>query len=240
MKIQGIQDIQEVTPFLRAFPDPQQVFADPCERYSRHLHPLVSIDLKTLNPAWDRWIHVVHPLEPLEGYVGDETLPFHNYYLRPNWIGFHLDENSRYSLAGDFRYFYLENTPQDLPQTYDAAMREEMLEHYQEQQQSYDECKANFLKHGKLLDWYTKKPQNIIDQLGGYPGYGNWCSSIGDIPLAPGSSKEEDRILPLSEEGREFHFIAGLYSGYYRRMDPWILLFYEPVAQMAWLTFDWS
>jgi hypothetical protein len=101
-------DIFEVTPFLRPFPDASEVFNEPIAQYAKHLHPLISIDLSVIDSSWSGWIHVVSPIEPYNGCVGEYTTSFHNDYLRENWIAFCL-ENGRYSLLGDIRYFLLEN-----------------------------------------------------------------------------------------------------------------------------------
>jgi hypothetical protein len=57
-------------PFLKPFPDPRTVFADPVARYERRLNALVSIDLSTLSQDLSGWIHLVSPIEPYDGLVG--------------------------------------------------------------------------------------------------------------------------------------------------------------------------
>jgi hypothetical protein len=101
-------DIAETAPFLKPFPNVSDVFDEPVALHGRHLHPLVSVDLSVINSSWSGWIHLVSPIEPYSGCVGEYTTPFHNEYLQENWIAFRL-KNNRYSLLGDFRYFLLEN-----------------------------------------------------------------------------------------------------------------------------------
>src|SRR4028119_1410037 len=106
-----LEAVSDSQPYLKVYPPDEQVFADPVARYARHVLPLVSIDLSAVDPSWQGWIHLVNTVEPEDEIVGKATHPFHNYYLRENWIGFHLNDEGWYELLGDFRYFYLENPP---------------------------------------------------------------------------------------------------------------------------------
>lgn len=106
-----IEDIVTPQPGLKVYPPDTDVFAEPDAALARHLHPLVSIDLATVDPSWQGWIHLLSPVEPYDGLVGQDTAAYHNDYLRANWIGFRLDDNNRYTLLGDPRYFYLETRP---------------------------------------------------------------------------------------------------------------------------------
>jgi hypothetical protein len=83
-----LSSILEPTPYLRPFPAAADVFASPVESYARNLTPLLSIDLSVVNAAWRGWIHLVNPFEPYENFIGANTHPFHNYYLRENWLAF--------------------------------------------------------------------------------------------------------------------------------------------------------
>ncbi len=241
-----IENITEVTPFLRPFPDPSEVFCEPASQYAKHMHPLVSVDLSAIHPQWNGWIHFVSPLEPYEGCIGDATAPYHNAYLRANWIAFKR-EDGRYRLLGDFRYFLLENSPDDpeVKELYEGH-RADLEAHYAEQQASYEAKKACFLQHGALYHtWaqaqadgtYAKKDQiNLIDQLGGKTGNRNWVST-SDFPV---KIHDEDS-RPITPDGRCYEFI-GYVAGYNYRQDgaDAIVLFYDPQTDVALLTFDYT
>lgn len=239
-----IEAITAVQPYLKVYPSDEWVFAEPVARYARHLHPFVSIDLSIINPTWQGWIHLVSPIEPDDGMVGQNTQAFHNYYLRENWIAFHLNEEGRYELLGDFRYFYLENSPEDIPDQY-PNQRQELEEHYAAQHASIVEAKSRFAKYGVLhsatqfapldRDFSNERPQRIIDQLGGsVGGAGNWADGF------PFDSSDWNNFRPLTPDGTPFHFVANV-TGYDYRVSAAdeILLFFEPVSRIALLTFDW-
>ena len=111
---------------------------------ARHLHPLISIDLSTVNPSGG-----LDPPAQSRRTVRrrrQDTAAYHNDYLRANWIGFRLDENDRYTLLGDPRYFYLENPPG----AHDAGYRAELEAHYAEQQASIETARQRFAEYGVL------------------------------------------------------------------------------------------
>ena len=58
--------------------------------------PPSAIDLGAIEPEWSGWIHLLSPLEPCEGYVGDHTGAAHNACTRENWLAFRLDADDRY------------------------------------------------------------------------------------------------------------------------------------------------
>ncbi|KVA53350.1 hypothetical protein WI61_26225 [Burkholderia cepacia] len=238
-----IEDIVTPQPGLKVYPPDTDVFAEPDAALARHLHPLVSIDLATVDPSWQGWIHLLSPVEPYDGLVGQDTAAYHNDYLRANWIGFRLDDNNRYTLLGDPRYFYLENPP--APR--DAAYRKELEAHYAEQQASIEAARKRFAEYGVLYssnryapdarDFSREKPCNLVDQLGGSVGWGNW-SGTSDFPV---DDSDPDDIRPIGPDGARFRFVAGVTGWEYRAAGAdWILLFYEPVSRVALLTFDWS
>ncbi|WP_431823616.1 hypothetical protein [Burkholderia sp. F1] len=238
-----IEDIDTAQPYLKVYPADSDVFAEPSSPVARHVHPLVSIDLAAVDPSWQGWIHLVSPVEPYDGLVGQSTAEFHNDYLRANWIGFRLDANDRYELLGDLRYFYLENPPNDD----DADDRQDLEQHYAEQQASIDAARRRYAQHGRLYsanqyapadrDFSQETPCNLVDQLGGGVGWGNWCST-SDFPI---DDSDKDDIRPIGPDGARFRFVAAVTGWEYRGVGPgWILLFYEPASRVALLTFDWS
>lgn len=96
-------DFTQPQPFLHPFPDPADVFAADPAQAAKLLHPLVSIDLSAVDPAWSGRIHLLSPVEPYDDYFADGAEAYHSYYTRRNWIGFRLGEDSRYELLGDWR-----------------------------------------------------------------------------------------------------------------------------------------
>jgi len=238
--------LDTTNPHLKAFPRAEDVFAEPVECYARHLFPLVSIELSAIDPAWSGWIHLLNTVEPEEETVGKATQPFHNYYLRDNWVGFRLDEHDRYELLGDFRYFYLENEIGALPEHYDGH-RAESERHYIEQHEGFDEAKERFTQTGEFysqnfvrfrpnFDASQHKPSPLLARLGGGVGAGNWACD--GFPL---DDSDQENVRPLTPEGVPFHFIAGV-SGYDYCPSgaDLILLFFEPQSRVALFTFDWS
>src|SRR4028119_35272 len=240
-----LKSIKTIEPYLKVYPADEQVFAEPVARYARHILPLVSIDLSAVNPSWQGWVHLVNTVEPEDEIVGKATQPFHNYYLRENWIGFHLNHEGRYELLGDFRYFYLENPPGTLPEHY-AGHRQELEEHYDEQHAGFAEARARFDQYGVFysqnlirlnpnLDLSKEAPSRLLEQLGGGVGAGNWADGF------PLDESDPDNVRPLTPEGVPFHFIASVPGwDYCASGADSILLFYEPDSRTALLTFDWS
>lgn len=240
-----LECITTLQPYLKVYPSDEQVFDEPVARYARHILPLVSIDLSAVNPSWQGWIHLVNTLEPYDGMVGQNTQAFHNYYLRENWIGFHINDQGRYELLGDFRYFYLESSSESLPDLY-PAQRRNLEEHYAKQHAGFAEAKTRFAQQGAFfsqslirynpdLDLSKQSPSVILEQLGGGVGAGNWADGF------PLDESNEDDVRPLTPEGVPFHFIASV-SGwdYCPSGADSILLFYEPNSKIALLTFDWG
>lgn len=135
-------DFTQPQPFLHPFPDPADVFASDPAQAAKLLHPLVSIDLSAVDPAWSGRIHLLSPVEPYDDYFADGAEAYHSYYTRRNWIGFRLGEDSRYELLGDWRCF------QAMSEDKTRSQDPELLEHYAKQQQSFDEVKAAYAERG--------------------------------------------------------------------------------------------
>lgn len=238
-------DLFHASAVLRPFPEPDAVFVADQIGLARHLHPLFTIDLAAINSSWSGPIHLLSPLEPCEGYVGDHTAPFHSPLLRRNWIGFHI-EGGRYRLAGDLRYFALE-----APERLDADLREALEEHYRDEEASYRASRAYFRKHHQLVRLgengepsrsFGGEPVELVEFIGGGDGEpivgGNWAAGQYRFPM------EEDgafNVWPLSPAGSRFQFVAAVPGWRYRNSGAdSILLFYEPIDKLALLTFDWT
>lgn len=246
------KDIIHSKPYLKVYPNPEDVFTSPTDRYFHHLLPLISIDLSMVNAKWQGWVHMLNPCEPHDGLLGEYTEAHHNYYCRSNWIGFHLNEDNKYELLSDWQYFLLENDMNDLATQYSQSFVDisikELREQYILQHEVYTKSKAHYVEHQLLYSPYflnpknrtseqPDEPSNLLDQLGGGLGDANWtCTS--DMPI---DESIEDDIVPITPEGKRFHFIAEVQAYNYCDNGPdGIILFYEPDSRTVLLTFDWT
>ncbi|MEV8328615.1 MULTISPECIES: hypothetical protein [unclassified Kitasatospora] len=237
------EDVMTAGAALRIYPDPADVFVADQAELARHLHPLVSIDLAQVNPAWHGWIHLLSPLEPSEGCIGDHTSAFHTGLQASNWLGFTL-EGDRFRLAGDLRYFARAAGPGEVPDPW-PGFHADLAEHCERQERSYRAHRDSFRREGRLVhlgDDGLPYPGStgemaLLDQLGGYAdSAGNWIET--DVfPL----DYDGDRTWPVGPSGRRFEFVAAVPGWHYRSSGAdWIMLFFEPVDRLALLTFDWS
>ena len=228
-------------PYLKVYPPAHEVFAQPVERYARHLFPLLSIDLSVINADWSGWVHLLDTVEPEDEVVGKSTQPFHSYFLRENWVGFRLNDAGRYELLGDFRYFLLENPPGTLPEYYPGE-RDEMEKHYAQQHAAMQKSRASFAERGVLCSAqslgkasWNQEPCRLFNQMGGTASHGYW---IGDFPL---DDSDEENVRPLMPDGTPFYFIASVTGWDYCDFSAdEITLFFEPQSRTALLTFDWT
>lgn len=240
-------NITSPEPFLDVFPAASQVFAEPVNRYFRHLLPLVSLNLSAVDPALSGKVHLVNPVEPTEGCIGDETYSFHTYYCRSNWIGFKLNGANRYELLSDFRFFELEQDGID-----DGRQKE--LELKSRRFHGAHRLAVQRFQQFRSLRWFSahtdkeprETPEPILNQLGGPAPKGNWQVHT-DIPL---DRSNPANIVPVSDKGRRFRFIASATPWHYAQDDgnpKWmqfgadgILLFFEPVERIVLQTFEWG
>lgn len=244
-----MQDFTQPHSILRPFPEADAVFAPGQESLQRHLHPLVSIDLAAVRPEWSGWLHLLSPLEPHDGLVGQYTEDsFHGELLRSNWIGFKV-EDGRYRLLGDPRYFLLERSLEDTPPDLHDEWRG-LQAHYAEQHAAYLASREYYRRHGKLVrlndkglpSYGNEEPAELITELGGaLQSGGNWEETV-EFPLEYGSTADvQEAVWPLSPSGRRFEHVASVPGWHYRTSGAdSILLFYEPVEGLALLSFDWS
>jgi hypothetical protein len=246
-----IENITTAQPYLTVFPDANDVFAEPVAQYAKHIIPLISIDLAAVNPAWHGKIHVVCPVEPCEGYLGEYTQAFHNDYLKTNWIGFRLNTENKYELLGDFKFFLLENTDAEVPYPH---IRDELAIHYRVMQESCNLAKQCFKQYDGLFQVFRfnskyktlnlsietprKEPLYLIHQLGGNAPDGNWVENNEGVTVM---GKDTDDIYPVTPDGKRFYFVAYVdTSCYLHPGGGWILLFFEPETSTVLLTFDYS
>jgi hypothetical protein len=254
-----IENIKTPQHFLTLFPDAKDVFAAPVEKYAQHIQPLLSIDLKAVNQHWHGKIHLVLPMEPHDGMMGEYTPEFHNDYLKPNWIAFKLNLDFKYEILGDLHYFALENF--NFKEPY-PDYKFDLNAHYDRRINGLAQAKARFEKYGVLYSGdrdkplekseHATEPSNILDQLGGNIGYANWTSycqdlgiklNIDDLDEAEADAEAEHNVYPISPNGNRFYFVASVPKTNYIsnvHYGSLIVLFYEPIERIVWLTFDYS
>jgi len=233
-------------PRVVVLPDPAEVFVDDQPWLVRLLHPLVSVELTAFDPAWSGRVHLLSPVEPEEGLLGEDTSAHHDDFACENWISFHVENDGRYRFLGQRRFFEIEDMeasgeqedPSALYETYAAADAE------------FTGTKARWERLGALVWGDAQDPTRqreswgtdiaLVDEIGGEPGYGNWHEFPPPKAFALDSSDPAAPVLRLAD-GRPFTYIGGT-AGY-----PWrnqgadqILLFFEPETRTAALTFDWS
>ncbi|MBS9782884.1 MAG: hypothetical protein KGV43_03695 [Arcobacter sp.] len=160
-------------------PYPKDVFIKEQEWANKHFLPLISIDLGILRADLKgTLVHVLNPIEPIEGCIGERTAEFHTKFCGENWIAFELSKDNKYRFLADERYFEL--APQHNTNIGDYSKK-----YLDKNKKSYQKVKETYLKTGKLIhdekdpDWVS----SFLDNLGGYIWYGNWVDT-SPIPEA--------------------------------------------------------
>lgn len=213
------ENIKKLRPGLT--PVPEHVFVDDQPWLADHLFPLLSIDLGILRPELaGTVVHMLQPVGPIEGYIGDGTAEFHNEFAASNWFALRLTEDNRYRFLGQDGYF----EPYD--EKYGAAVKAHQAK-----------VRAYAKEHGRLADFprHLKgkaAEQNWLDMLGGVFWAGNWTTE----PPPPAFDfiyEEEDDRIEITYQGKPFFPVAcanGLT----------ILMFYESDSRTVLFTFDES
>ncbi|WBL75721.1 hypothetical protein I3J27_22075 [Bradyrhizobium xenonodulans] len=226
-----MQDIFLPQPFLKAFPKSDAVFVEPVARYQRVLHPLVSIQLPAIDPGLSGWVHLVSPIEPYDGCIGDRSKAYWGPYLQPNWIAFRVGTDDRYELLGDFRFFEAEAAGGEGVKGY-------LRDHYDEQHSSFSASKAAFARSGQVCrvdGGQEPTPVAALSQLGGIPEVGNLIWE--DVEGSAFTYVDGD-AAPMTRDGRSYRFIADVPGWHYRASGAdSILLYYDPVERIVLETF---
>lgn len=228
------------------FPPAETVFVADQLELANHLHPLFSLDISTVNPEWSGVLHMLSPLEPYEGFVGELTEydGYHGELLRTNWIGFKI-EQGRYRLCGDPRYFFLHEGNAQLPDPHPNA-RADLEQHYAEQHSAFAATVERFNASGVLAreEGEPLYPVAFVEQLGGeVDGLANWVESVEFpmqiVELDPDSG--DSNVYPLSPAGNRFFHVASVPGWHYRTAGAdLIVMFYEPIEGLVLFTFDFS
>lgn len=261
-------NITAPTAGLTVYPEADAVFVPEDRALARYLHPILTIDLALVDPAWDGHAHLLSPVEPYDGMLGEDADEHWTDLVRENWLAFSI-EDGRYRFLASPDYFELARLeadprvegfpsrtnppPRDELRDFHAARRlherwEVLRTHYDEQDASFDAAKEHHAAHGMLCpEPYGSSHRHVghalVEQLGGPAGYAAWAES-GDHPVdvAPSADPSlDDEVWPLSPEGRRFVHVASVCGSHYRRSGADLIsLFYEPVSRVALLTYDWS
>ena len=186
--------------------------------------------------------------------LGELTPHYHTYLCRTNWIGFHVNDSGKFTFAADWGFFLNHNINSrgDLELTSDGI--QQIKAHYDESRRSYMKKRDHFRQYGAIHAPYARKRKGqyakhsrmeLVSQLGGTPGWGNWASAT-DFALSKyyfvnEYGDNEPYPLPQAEDGSNFAFIGWLHSfTYVEPLGCNLELFYHAGQQQALLTFDWS
>ena len=228
---------------ITVYPPSDAVFVPEQQELAELLHPLVRIDLAAIDPTWRGAVHLLSPVEPEDGLLGEERRDAASDTAGVNWLSFHVDEMGRYRFLGDRRLFQREDQP-------DTDTAEEIRLLYAEADAQFSAGKTRWERLSALVWGDREDPTRqrdgwgtdiaLIEQLGGDPGAGNW-TAIAPPPAYRLLVSDSGLAEVTLADGRPFRFVAST-AGY-----PWretgadaILLFFEPETRTAVLTFDWG
>lgn len=232
-------DIEVPPPWRRPahidyFPEASAVFSAEQPWLEKHLLPLASFDLASLDPALgDVRLHFIKPVEPYNCYLGDKAWATHTDYCHENWLCFHLEDDGTYRFLAEEDYFIGENAAPDA-QKYFAEVRA-----------SYQQIKQLYHESGVVVE---KLDDNNLPRFGGPPSFlpyfyqGNWSTMAPPAAFTTGEdyddwSKESD----IRYQDKRFICIAtdAGYNWGEGGADT-IFLLYEPHSRLVLMTFDYT
>ena len=171
------------------FPEASTVFSAAQPWLEKHLLPLVSFDLASLDPALgDVRLHFLKPVEPYNSYIGDKAWATHTDYCRENWLCFHLEDDGTYRFLAEEDYFIGENAAPDA-QKYFAEVRA-----------SYQQIKQLYRESGVVVE---NLDDNNLPRFGSPPNFlpyfyqGNWSTMAPPAAFTTGEDYDDwskDRI----------------------------------------------
>ncbi|WP_254513154.1 hypothetical protein [Anatilimnocola floriformis] len=224
-----IESIRTAQPYLRPFPEFEDVFTEPLALQRRHFLPLISLDASVVDKELSGWLHFVTPIEPLlELDVGYFTREFHDYYNSMGQYAFQVVDG-KYRFTGDFRYFAYESG-----EIYRAmpGLEHEIEADYQLRFSTYEESKRGYRLHGRI-PWYAETPY-----VAGSDICGPLISQVGGKPVSSRSPEPEG---PVNRRGTPFRYIGEVQGySYCGGGIQAILLFYDPEEQIALFRTEWT
>ena len=214
------------------FPQASAVFSAAQPWLEKHLLPLASFDLASLDPALgDVRLHFLKPVEPYNCCIGDNAWAIHTDYCSENWLCFHLEDDGTYRFLAEEDYFLGENAAPDA-QKYFAEVRA-----------SYQQIKQLYHESGVVVE---KLDDNNLPRLGGPPSflspcyYGNWSTTKPPAAFTIDEDYDNwDEEADIRYQGRRFICIAtdAGYNWGEGGADT-IFLLYEPHSRLVLMTFD--
>ncbi|MBM79536.1 MAG: hypothetical protein CMJ78_02945 [Planctomycetaceae bacterium] len=173
--------VESAQPFLRPFPEFDDVFDEPLGLHRKHLLPLVSVDASVAHEDLNFWLHFVTPIEPLlELDVGCFSYDHHDVYNSEGQYALRF-ENGKYTFAGDFNYFTYESG--EIFKAF-PDKKDQIEEDYRVRFESWERNRQAFLDYGRIgyseftpFDPETGSCGALIRQLGGEPKLGNWTAA---------------------------------------------------------------
>lgn len=245
------EDIKELNEFLLPFPNSDDIFVENQPWLKDHFLPLISIDLGMLKDKWrGQVVHMLNPLEPYDGYIGEHTTEYHNKYTSANWLAFKLTDDNHYEFLGDERYFVRSSKNDFLhlfdEETYGKEFYDGFQDYIEESIAYYKFRQANFKETGKLMNVYNSEDdkyatwQNWLDGMGGELSErsSHWFSSL-ELPAAFFGQWQDDG-LSIHYNDNPFYHIADVPAYHYgcQGADK-IILMYEPISRIVLFTYDW-
>ena len=216
------------------FPEASTVFSAAQPWLEKHLLPLVSFDLASLDPALgDVRLHFLKPVEPYNSCIGGNTQAAHSDYCSANWLCFHLEDDGTYRFLAEEDYFLGENAAPDA------------REYFAKVRASYRQIKRLYRESGVVVQWLD---DNNLPRFGGPPSFlpyfyqGNWSTTKPPAAFTiDGNYNDWDEEADIRYQGKRFICIAtdAGYNWGEGGADT-IFLLYEPHSRLVLMTFDYD
>ena len=216
------------------FPEASTVFSAAQPWLEKHLLPLVSFDLASLDPALgDVRLHFLKPVEPYNSCIGGNTQAAHSDYCSANWLCFHLEDDGTYRFLAEEDYFLGENVAPDA------------REYFAKVRASYRQIKRLYRESGVVVQWLD---DNNLPRFGGPPSFlpyfyqGNWSTTKPPAAFTIDENYNEwDEEADIRYQGKRFICIAtdAGYNWGEGGADT-IFLLYEPHSRLVLMTFDYT
>ena len=216
------------------FPEASTVFSAAQPWLEKHLLPLASFDLASLDPALgDVRLHFLKPVEPYNSCIGGNTQAAHSDYCSANWLCFHLEDDGTYRFLAEEDYFLGENVAPDA------------REYFAKVRASYRQIKQLYRESGVVVE---KLDKNGLPRFGGPPSFlpyfyqGNWSTTKPPAAFTIDENYNEwDEEADIRYQGKRFICIAtdAGYNWGEGGADT-IFLLYEPHSRLVLMTFDYD